>query len=85
MAHDEDVAVLMRDGTPLLADVHRPTEAGLYPVLAAASPYPRQIQNLVAPADFIEAGQRLLRPSRLCAHHCELSWHEWFWRYIWNF
>jgi predicted acyl esterase len=56
MAHDDDVAVPMRDGISLLADVHRPAEAGCYPVLVAASPYPRQIQNLGAPAGFIEAG-----------------------------
>jgi predicted acyl esterase len=56
MTRDDDVAVLMRDGVALLADVHRPTERGLYPVLVAASPYPRQIQNLGAPAGFIEAG-----------------------------
>jgi uncharacterized protein len=46
----------MRDGVILLADVHRPAEPGRYPVLVAASPYPRQIQNLGAPAGFIEAG-----------------------------
>jgi len=57
MAHDYDVAVPMRDGVTLLADVHRPAEPGRYPVLIAASPYPRQIQNLGAPAGFIEAGQ----------------------------
>jgi|HubBroStandDraft_6_1064221.scaffolds.fasta_scaffold15707_3 predicted acyl esterase len=56
MALDEDVAVQMRDGISLLADVHRPVEPGRYPVLVAASPYPRQIQNLGAPAGFIEAG-----------------------------
>jgi uncharacterized protein len=56
MAHDDDVAVPMRDGVTLLADVHRPVEPGRYPVLVAASPYPRQIQNLGAPAGFIEAG-----------------------------
>jgi predicted acyl esterase len=56
MASDDDVAVPMRDGVMLLADVHRPAEPGLYPVLLAASPYPRQIQNLGAPAGFIEAG-----------------------------
>ena len=56
MTRDDDVAVLMRDGVALLADVHRPTEPGRYPVLVAASPYPRQIQNLGAPAGFIEAG-----------------------------
>jgi len=33
-----------------------PSEPGCYPVLIAASPYSRQIQNLGAPADFIEAG-----------------------------
>jgi predicted acyl esterase len=56
MAQDDDVAVPMRDGINLLADVHRPAEFGRYPVLVAASPYPRQIQNLGAPAGFIEAG-----------------------------
>jgi len=58
MAHDDDVRVPMRDGVTLLADVHRPAESGRYPVLVAASPYPRQIQNLGAPAGFIEAGAR---------------------------
>lgn len=56
MACDEDVRVPMRDGVDLLADVHRPAEPGRYPVLVAASPYPRQIQNLGAPLGFIEAG-----------------------------
>jgi predicted acyl esterase len=56
MAHDDDVTVPMRDGISLLADVHRPAEEGKYPVLVAASPYPRQIQGLGAPAGFIEAG-----------------------------
>ena len=56
MAQDDDVAIPMRDGITLLADVHRPAEPGRYPVLVAASPYPRQIQNLGAPAGFIEAG-----------------------------
>jgi uncharacterized protein len=46
MTRDDDVAVLMRDGVALLADVHRPTEPGRYPVLVAVSPYPRQIKNL---------------------------------------
>jgi predicted acyl esterase len=53
---DEDVAVPMRDGIHLLADVHRPTAPGRYPVLIAASPYPRQIQNTGAPVGFVEAG-----------------------------
>jgi uncharacterized protein len=56
MAQDDDVAIPMRDGVMLLADVHRPAESGRYPVLVAASPYPRQIQNLGVPAGFIEAG-----------------------------
>ena len=56
MAEDDDVPVFMRDGVNLLADVHRPAQPGRYPVLIAASPYPRQIQNLGAPAGFIEAG-----------------------------
>ncbi|GAY13770.1 CocE/NonD family hydrolase [Mycobacterium sp. shizuoka-1] len=53
---DVNVAVPMRDGITLLADVHRPDTAGRFPALIAASPYPRQIQDLGAPAGFIEAG-----------------------------
>ena len=56
MMEDDDVEVPMRDGVNLLVDVHRPSEPGKFPVLIAASPYPRQIQNLGAPAGFIEAG-----------------------------
>ena len=52
----DDVTVPMRDGIQLLADVFRPTAPGRYPVLIAASPYPRQIQDLGAPMGFIEAG-----------------------------
>jgi predicted acyl esterase len=55
-ARDDDVAVPMRDGVQLLADVFRPAKPGRYPVLIAASPYPRQIQDLGAPMGFIEAG-----------------------------
>lgn len=57
ITRDDDVAVPMRDGISLLADVHRPTAPGRYPVLIAASPYPRQIQDTGAPMGFIEAGQ----------------------------
>jgi uncharacterized protein len=53
---DQDVQIPVRDGKFLLADIHRPKEAGHYPVLIAASPYLRQIQDLGAPAGFIEAG-----------------------------
>ena len=53
---DDNVAIPMRDGARLLADVHRPDADGRYPALIAASPYPRQIQDLGAPAGFIEAG-----------------------------
>ncbi len=56
MTRDDDIAVPMRDGAKLLADVHRPDDAGRFPVLVAASPYPRQIQDLGAPMGFIEAG-----------------------------
>jgi putative CocE/NonD family hydrolase len=51
-----DVPALMRDGVELLCDVYRPTAPGTYPVLVAASPYPRQIQNMGAPLGFLEAG-----------------------------
>lgn len=53
---DVNVAVPMRDGITLLTDVHRPDSEGRFPALIAASPYPRQIQDLGAPAGFIEAG-----------------------------
>ncbi len=53
---DRDVSVPTRDGTKLMADVHRPERPGRYPVLIAASPYPRQVQDLGAPMGFIEAG-----------------------------
>ena len=56
MTTEINVAVHMRDGITLLADVHRPATEGRFPVLIAASPYPRQIQDLGAPAGFIEAG-----------------------------
>jgi uncharacterized protein len=56
MTRDDDVPVSVRDGISLMVDVHRPVEPGRYPVLIAASPYPRQIQDLGAPAGFIEAG-----------------------------
>jgi predicted acyl esterase len=56
MAEDDDVEAPLRDGVHLLVDVHRPSEPGRFPVLIAASPYPRQIQNMGAPAGFIEAG-----------------------------
>ena len=56
MAREDDVRVPMRDGVELLADVFRPATSGRYPVLIAASPYPRQIQGLGAPLGFIEAG-----------------------------
>jgi uncharacterized protein len=56
MTQDDDVAVPMRDGINLLADIYRPDSQERFPVLIAASPYPRQIQNLGAPMGFIEAG-----------------------------
>jgi putative CocE/NonD family hydrolase len=56
MTREHDAAAVMRDGVNLLADIYRPTAPGRYPVLIAASPYPRQIQNLGAPMGFIEAG-----------------------------
>lgn len=53
---DIDIPIEMRGGTKLLADVHRPDQQGRFPALLAASPYPRQIQDLGAPAGLIEAG-----------------------------
>lgn len=53
--HDINVAVPVRDGVSLMADVHRPDASGRFPALIAASPYPRQIQDLGAPMGFLEA------------------------------
>ncbi|CPR11367.1 putative hydrolase, CocE/NonD family [Mycobacterium bohemicum DSM 44277] len=53
---DINTAIAVRDGTTLLADVHRPDSDGRFPALLAASPYPRQMQDFGAPAGFIEAG-----------------------------
>ncbi len=53
---ENSLAITMRDGTVLLADVFRPDADGRFPALIAASPYPREIQDLGAPMGFIEAG-----------------------------
>ncbi len=47
MARDDDVAVPMRDGVALLADVHRPTKPGHYPVLIAAAA--RWVAEIILP------------------------------------
>jgi uncharacterized protein len=56
MHRDTDQRVVLRDGGYLLADVCRPASEGRFPVLIAASPYPRQVQDLGAPTAIIEAG-----------------------------
>lgn len=53
---ENNVGITVRDGVTLLADLFRPDTDGRFPALIAASPYPRQIQNLGAPMGFIEAG-----------------------------
>src|SRR4030088_2500627 len=56
MVRDYDLPVPLRDAVSLLADVIRPHVDGRFPALIAASPYPRQTQDLGAPICFIEAG-----------------------------
>ncbi|MBI5337045.1 MAG: CocE/NonD family hydrolase [Mycolicibacterium rufum] len=56
ITHLVNQRVPMRDGVDLMADVHRPDAPARFPALIAASPYPRQMQDLGAPAGFIEAG-----------------------------
>ena len=68
IVHDINVAVPVRDGVSLVADVHRPDTVGRFPVLVAASPYPRQIQDLGAPMGFIEAGNTEFWVSRGYVH-----------------
>jgi predicted acyl esterase len=68
MRRDVDVVATMRDGISLLADVYRPQDDGRYPVLIAASPYPRQIQDLGAPTAIIEAGNSEFFVSRGYVH-----------------
>jgi hypothetical protein len=61
ITREDDVAVPMRDGVLLLADVFRPTASGRYPVLIAASPYPRQIQDLGALPGWVRQPRRRAR------------------------
>jgi uncharacterized protein len=68
MTRDIDQRVPLRDGGFLLSDVYRPTDEGTYPVLIAASPYPRQIQDLGAPTAIIEAGNSEFFVSRGYIH-----------------
>ncbi|MFI8363953.1 CocE/NonD family hydrolase [Streptomyces sp. NPDC085612] len=68
MRCDRDVTVGMRDGIGLLADVHSPAGDGRFPALIAASPCPRQIQDLGAPMGFIEAGASDFGVPRGYAH-----------------
>ena len=68
MTRDQDQQVPLPDGGHLLADVYRPVEHGRYPVLIAASPYPRQIQDLGAPTAIIEAGNSEFFVSRGYVH-----------------
>ena len=52
----DDVAILMRDGANLLADIYKPNADGRFPALLAFSSYPRQIQNSRIPLGMVEAG-----------------------------
>lgn len=68
MQREVDQQAPLRDGGYLLSDVYRPVAQGRYPVLIAASPYPRQIQDLGAPAGLIEAGNSEFFVSRGYVH-----------------
>ncbi len=63
-----DVAVTMRDGVRLRADIHRPRTTQAVPALLAIAPYPRQAQHLGLPAGMIEAGQTDFWVPRGYAH-----------------
>jgi uncharacterized protein len=68
MGRDVDQRVSVRGGGHLLCDVYRPDTSGRFPVLIAASPYPRQIQDLGAPTAIIEAGNSEFFVSRGYVH-----------------
>jgi uncharacterized protein len=68
MVREVDQPVPLRDGERLLCDIYRPDDDGLFPVLIAASPYPRQMQDLGAPIAFIEAGNSKFFVSRGYVH-----------------
>jgi putative CocE/NonD family hydrolase len=51
-----DVAISMRDGKKLLADLFQPDAEGKFPALLSVSPYPRQIQDFGIPLGLLEAG-----------------------------
>jgi predicted acyl esterase len=55
--HHYDLAVPMRDGVHLRADLYQPRAPGRFPALVAISPYARQAQYLSMPVGMIEAGQ----------------------------
>jgi predicted acyl esterase len=63
-----DRKVPLRTGESLLCDVYRPAGEGRFPVLVAASPYPRQLQDLGAPTAIIEAGNSEFFVSRGYVH-----------------
>ncbi|WP_433734069.1 CocE/NonD family hydrolase [Nocardia sp. CA-129566] len=65
---EDNMPVPVRDGTELLADIHRPDGEGRFPALIAAAPYPRQLQDLGAPAAIIEAGASDFWAPRGYAH-----------------
>jgi uncharacterized protein len=65
---ENDIAVPMRDGVALLADIHRPVTQDKAPALIAISPYPRQMQYLGLPVGFVEAGQSDFFVPRGYAH-----------------
>ena len=54
---EKNVAVPMRDGTILRADVYRPTTGGPYPVLVSRSPYGKPGGMTHAKAGYIVVGQ----------------------------
>jgi putative CocE/NonD family hydrolase len=56
VTEEHDLAVPVRDGARLMADVLRPEGDGRHPALVAFAPFPRQLMNSGAPLAFVEAG-----------------------------
>jgi hypothetical protein len=72
---ERNVAVAMRDGTILRADVYRPDEPGTYPVLVTRTPYGKE-GNKAAP--YVKAGYIVVRQDARGRYASEGRWESFY-------